>query len=231
MKLPNPTKRTIVLGRTGSGKTVFAVGLLSTQNYKYMPWVIFDFKGDELIQKLQDNFNVPTIDINKKPPKKAGLYIVRPLPIIDDDAVEQFLLECWRQQNIGIYIDEGYCIPNNSKALTVVLTQGRARRVPVIALYQRPVYMARHAIAQADYFAVFDQNDERDLLTTQSFIKSVRLNDGRSISVFTELPKYWAIWYDVSEGKSELLRPCPTEDAILANFAKRLKTKPKRKFI
>ena len=132
-------------------------------------------------------------------------------------------MACWEQQGIGIYIDEGYMIAPTSNALKAILTQGRSRKVPVIALYQRPVYMSRFAVAQADFFAVFDQNDERDLKTTQQFVKAAKAPDGTLITVYSELPRYHCIWYDVGEGLSVVLKPAPSKDAILATFAKRLK--------
>ena len=50
---PNDTDRTIIVGRTGSGKSQFAVALLSTRNWSEdkinptpaIPWFIIDYKG------------------------------------------------------------------------------------------------------------------------------------------------------------------------------------------
>lgn len=224
MRLPDATKRTVILGRTGSGKTVFGVGLLSTQNFHQQPWTIVDYKGDELVESLLTQFpkQVKLHDVNKGPPSKPGLYVIQPLPDIDDDAVEQYLWECWRRERQGLYVDEGYMIPAASSGMKAILTQGRSRKVPLIALYQRPVYMSRFAVAQADFFAVFDQNDERDLQTTSQFVKPAILDNGSKVSVFTDLPPYYYLWYDVGEGKSSVCRPAPAPDAILETFARRL---------
>lgn len=224
MRYPDATKRTVVLGRTGSGKTVFSVALLAKQNWNEMPWVIIDYKGDELIGKLQDHFpkHVREHDVSKAPPSKPGLHIVRPIPDRDDDALEAFLWAMWEQQNNGLFKDEGYMIPTKSVAMKAILTQGRSRRVPVIALYQRPVYMNRFAVAQADFFAVFDQNDERDLQTTAQFVKPATMPDGSKVTVFSELPRYWSLWYDVGEGQTTVLRPAPPEPEILEAFARRM---------
>jgi hypothetical protein len=229
MRIPDATHRLIVLGRTGSGKTVGGVGILSKQNFDQQPWTIIDYKGDELIQKVQSSFPkyVKEIDVNKGPPDRPGLYVVRPLPDIDDEALEQYLWECWRKQRHGLFCDEGYMIPSTSSAMKAILTQGRSRRVPVIALYQRPVYMNRFAIAQADFFMVYDQNDERDLATTAQFIKPVILENGSRITVFSELPRHHFLWYDVGEGRSAVCRPAPAPDDILETFARRFH-KPKQ---
>jgi hypothetical protein len=148
---------------------------------------------------------------------------MRPLPGIDDEAVETFLMGCWSAQNIGIYIDEGYMIPPTSAALKAILTQGRSRKVPVIALYQRPVYMSRFAVAQADYFAVFEQNDERDLKTTAQFVTAAIAPNGEKITVASRLPRYYCLWYDVGEGRSSVLQPAPSKREILNVFGSRLK--------
>lgn len=222
---PTEEQRTVVLGRTGAGKTVFSVHLLSSRNYLEMPWVIIDYKGDQLISKLVEQNKIQVVDVHKDPPKKPGLYIMYPLPIIDDAAIETWLWKVWKQENLGLYIDEGYALPQR-QAFDVILTQGRSKRIPVIVLYQRPVYMSRFATAQADFFAVFDQNDERDLKTTQAFIKPAFYN-GQKITVYTELPPYHCLWYDVGKGVTSILTPAPDEKQILATFRGRLKTSHK----
>jgi hypothetical protein len=226
---PDNTKRTVVLGRTGSGKTQFSCHLLSGQNFvaipergiEGQPWVIIDYKGDELIQAIVRQNKVKEILSNKPPPTKPGLYYMRPRPHLDDDALENWLMRVWSQERVGIYIDEGYALPQKA-AFDMILTQGRSKRIPVIALYQRPVYMSRFAVAQADFFAAFDQNDERDLKTTNQFIKPVISDDGRRFGVYDQLPPYYCLWYNVGKGKTSVLRPAPSREVILRAFKDRL---------
>lgn len=223
-RVPDNTKRTVVLGRTGAGKTVFAMHLLSGQNWDKQPWVIIDYKSDELIERLEEAYPkyIRYLKPSDKPPDRPGLYIMRPLPDDDDEDVERFLKACWAKQDIGIYIDEGYMIAPTSRGLKAILTQGRSRRVPVIALYQRPVYMSRFAVAQADFFAAFEQNDERDLKTTASFVKPAIAPNGSKITVYSALPQYHCLWYDVGKGHSTVLKPAPSETEILETFGRRL---------
>lgn len=223
MEMPGDTDRTIVLGRTGSGKSVFAIWLLSLQDFDKKPWVIIDYKGEDLIQTiLAQNKAVKVITCDKDPPTKPGLYWMQPTPKIDDDRMEKWLFQCWKQENIGLFIDEGYALPQKS-AFDIILTQGRSKHIPVIALYQRPVYMSRYAVAQANFFAAFDQNDKRDLITTAQFLKPPIVR-GEEIPLKTKLPPYWFIWYHVNTGKSVICRPCPPGNKILATFRERLKT-------
>ena len=81
IRLPDDSKRLYIIGRTGSGKTVAGVWHLSHRSWRKMPWVIVDYKGDELIARL------PATEIrNWKVPSEPGLYILRPLVGKDDGA-------------------------------------------------------------------------------------------------------------------------------------------------
>lgn len=233
IRVPDSTNRTVVIGRTGSGKTVFGVELLSLQNFHEMPWVIIDFKGDELINKVVSQNKVREISVKGSPPKSPGLYVMYPKPLVDDELLEKWLMKCWAQESIGLYIDEGYALPRMGKtqAFTLILTQGRSKNVPVIILYQRPVFMNLFSIAQANFFAVFDQNIETDLKKTAEFITPAITPDGRKISVFTKLPNYYSLWHDVSEGRTNVLLPTPGERSTLQRFRDRLTPQKQRRFI
>jgi len=228
MRLPKDTDRTIVLGRTGSGKSVFALWLLSKQGFDYMPWVIIDYKGEDLVgDLLKQNKSIKTISCHDKPPTKPGLYWMQPVPKLDDEAMERWLMKVWAQENIGLFIDEGYALPQKS-AFDIILTQGRSKHIPVIALYQRPVYMSRYAVAQANFFAAFDQNDRRDLHTTSQFLKPpIIVKDGKEteFALKTKLPKYWFLWMDVGDGITSICKPVPSGEEILSTFRRRLVTR------
>lgn len=224
---PTDTKRTVILGRTGSGKTQGGINLLSQMNFDQMPWVIVDYKGDELIEKIVKQNKLQTIDLTKNPPTKPGLYYVQPIPKVQDQLIEEWLWRVWKQENVGLFVDEGYALPQR-EAFDVILTQGRAKHIPVIILYQRPVYMSRFAVAQADFFAVFEQNDRRDLKTTNQFIGEKVLSNGTILNAYSKLPEYYCLWYDVGRGKTDVLSPCPSEQEILKTFRSRLGTKERK---
>lgn len=222
-RFPTEQQRTVVLGRTGSGKSQFSIALLGTRNFHQMPWVIIDYKGEDLIDDIirQNPGCIKRIYVKDKPPKKPGLYIMKPTPKVDDIAMEAWLWAAWKQTHIGIFIDEGFALPQRD-AFDAILTQGRSLHIPVIVLYQRPAWMSRFAVAQADFFAVFDQNDERDLKTTKAFVKPVIIERKVVADVYTELPDYYCLWYDVGLGKTTILSPAPTKAEILRTFKRRL---------
>ncbi len=234
MRIPSMTDRTLMLGRTGSGKTVFSMFLLSQQDFMNYPWTIIDYKQDELIDavfKIKSPY-IHTLKVGAKPPKKPGLYRLCPDIVNDDEAVNEYLYAVYRQENHGIFIDEGYAIPNarENKPLNAIFTQGRARNTPVICCYQRPVYMSRFAVAQASFISHFEEDDDRDLKTSQQFMRAAVAPDGSKVTVFTELPKYQSLWYDVSKGKTVVLSPCPDDKEIVRIFQRRLgASSPQRK--
>lgn len=239
---PTDQQRTLVIGRTGSGKSQFAIALLSMQNWDEMPWVIIDYKGEDLIDDIRlatggrKHGKIKVISPTDIPPTKPGLYYMRPRPLVDDEAVQAFLWALHSQKRgpfndrhvgyCGLFIDEGYCLPQKG-AFDVILTQGRTLHIPVICLYQRPVWMSRFAVAQADFVAVFAQMDIRDKKVTGSFVAPAVSNKGEIITVFNDLPPFHCLWYDVGRGSSTVLSPAPDRKAIISTFKARLLPQPK----
>lgn len=236
---PNETDRTVIIGDTGSGKSQFACALLSTRDFDVRPWFIIDYKGEDLVEEiLEECPSIIVAPVDKDPPKKPGLYYTKVRPLVDDVPIEIFLRKIYdrasngnKRLGSGIFLDEGYALPKNSKFFDVILTQGRSLKIPVICLYQRPVHMSRFAISQSTFRCVLGIQDERDKETASKFIKPVTLSDGTKITVFDDLPRYHALWYDVARSESHILRPAPSRDAIIQTFKRRLNTPKQRALI
>lgn len=215
VKLPRYDKRTTVIGSTGTGKTQFAVWLLSSRDYNIRPWIIFDFKGDELIEDI----GAKEINVRGKVPKEPGLYVVRPIPELDDGYVLNFLWQIWAQGNTGVYIDEGYMVGNRNPALNACLTQGRSKHVEMIILSQRPVWMSKFVFSEANYFAVFNLTVEDDRKHISGFIPKTRID---------LLPKYHCLWYDVDRQKADIFSPVPEREQLIKTFRERLEKKSRK---
>lgn len=213
MRLPTPQNRTAIVGKTGSGKTVAGLWHLSQQNFDDMPWVIFDWKRDGAIARL----NAQEIKLNGKVPEKPGLYVVRPMPG-DDELVEQFMWRLWERGNIGLYFDEGYMVPKASASFQAILTQGRSKHLPMITLSQRPVWMSRFVFSEADFYQIFWLNDARDRKTVAGFIPEIPDE---------KLPPFHSYYYDVGADELIVLKPVPTEEIIIQNINIRLQPKKK----
>jgi hypothetical protein len=216
--LPSDTQRTAVIGRTGSGKTQAGLWQLSLRNFSgnedSMPWIIFDFKGDALIADLKAKEQLITMH----PPTKPGLYVVRPLPG-QEELFEAYLWNIWYNGDTGIFIDEGYMV-RSSNAFLAILTQGRSKNIPVILLAQRPSFISRFVWSEADYFQVFELNDDRDYKTVRYFVR---------YDFKRRLPPYHSIWYDIAQARVSIIRPVPGRDEIAESI--NIRVDNRRKYI
>lgn len=224
VRFPNNTNRTCVIGPTGSGKTVFGIWLLSTcktLNWKRTPVIILDFKGDDLIEQIEDAGAAKEIDIRSKVPKKPGLYIVRPHPH-EKELVDNFLWRVWAQGNVGVFVDEGYML-DKCNAFNAILTQGRSKKIPVLILVQRPAWLSRFVFSESQYFAIFNLNDKRDKITVQQIVNA---------DLSRQRLPYHCLWYDVGGnaggGAAIEFSPVPSVPEIVSVFAEAKQTHKKR---
>jgi hypothetical protein len=217
--LPTLQQRAVVIGKTGTGKTFFGLWLLSRARYDVQPFVIIDYKHDELIGKIAHArvIKVGTI------PRQPGIYIVRPLPH-ENDAVEAYLWEIWRRGGIGVFCDEATLLPKPYQpgAVRSIFVQGRSKRIPVIACTQRPSGISPYTFSEADFFAVFHLQKPEDRASIAAYTPwSPR-------EMLERLPPHWCRWYDSPRDFATTLKPCPDEAVILQTFEDRLK--PRRRF-
>jgi hypothetical protein len=212
-KFPNASSRVSICGATGSGKTRFGVWLFGMcSDFKKRPYIIFDFKGDDLIAQID---RAEEIDL-KANPKHPGLYIVRPQPDMEA-GVDDFLWRVWQRGNTGLFFDEGYMISPRSRPYNAILTQGRSLKIPTMTLTQRPVMCSRFVFSEAGFFAVFRMNDQRDYDTLRGFTPQ---ND--VFNYYNRLPPFTARWYDVARDYSAFIDPVPDDENTLDIFDRAL---------
>ena len=226
---PKPTERLAIMGRTGSGKTQLGGQVLSTAPFDKMPYVIMDYKRDELLNKIKRTREIGLNEI----PKKPGLYIIHNDPGFEDET-EKWLFNVWRRGRVGLYFDETYLVPDQ-KALQAILTQGRSLRIPAICVSQRPVQVSRFVFSEADHVAVFHLNDDRDVETVKKFTPRGFVDyvppEHRSVDYprDTRLPNYHSRWYDIKNDRQYVLKPVPTADDIVKAIDARLQ--PSRRWL
>lgn len=207
-RLPGNSHHHAILGSNGSGKTRAAVWHLAMRDYNSRPWIIIDFKGDDLIAQLP----VTEIDVRDKLPKRAqaGLYVVRPHPNQMDELTDMFI-RIWQQENMGVYVDEGYMIQgaDANDAYKFILTQGRSKKIPTITLSQRPVWINRFVLSEATFYQAFRLNDRRDRESVNSFMPKEAMQ---------ELPPFHSWYYDSGNNALNILKPVPDDSAIVQLF-------------
>jgi hypothetical protein len=209
---PNDNQRLAIIGRTGTGKTTAGAFQLSMRSFDQMPWIVIDTKRDILLNAIE---GAEELNPNGALPDKPGLYMVKSSPRETDQiAIDDLLGRVWEQEDIGIYVDEGYNIPQRENWVGLQ-TQGRSKRIPMITLSQRPKLMSPFTFSEADHFQVFWLNKPEDRKTLSGYL-------GNSDELETPLPPFWSRWYNVAQDRTYILRPVPSDEDILAIFKRRL---------
>jgi hypothetical protein len=204
---PNDTQRLMIVGATGSGKTQAAQWHLSNRSIDEIPWVIYNTKSDASIDSIPW---AQEIEIGQLP-RDPGVYIVKPLPH-EQDALEAHQWGVWNKGSMGVYVDEGYAMGNKNDAFRALLTQGRSRRIPMIVLSQRPVWLDRFAFTEAEFYQVFRLQHAKDRAAMEDLIPA----DLGSV------PQYHSTYYDAVGHKLYRFAPVPRIEIIHATFERRL---------
>ena len=211
IRLPGPTHRIAIVGRTGSGKTQAAVWHLSNADFDRRPWVIVDYKDDDLINSIE---RAQVIGYDEMP-DVPGIYILKVLPG-EEKQLSDWFQDAWSMEDIGIYIDEGYMVDRNDRWFNACLTQGRSRHIPMIVLSQRPVWLSRFVFSEADFFQVFDLTHKKDLEKVREYIR-----DDEGL-MDRPLEQYHSFYYDVGQRRLETFRPVPDGEELLSRIDGRL---------
>lgn len=221
---PQLDSRVTINGRTGSGKTVSGLWLLSNADFDKQPFVVIDYKRDKTIGQIA---RIEKIGLDEVP-DYPGLYHLQPMPH-EDAEVESWLWKVWHHEKIGLFIDEGFLIPDG-KAFKSLLVTGRSKLIPIYTLSQRPVKVNRFVFTEADFLQTFRLNDKDDRerikeLTPTPIDGETSIWDPKA----QPLEKYHSKWYDVVADVSLILAPAPRIEHILQRFDDRLT--PKRRII
>jgi DNA helicase HerA-like ATPase len=217
-RLPYADERLSVIGRTGSGKTHLASWVLSLSNWDKRPWVVIDYKHDDIIREIPRTEEI-AVDA-RRVPRHPGIYVVHPGPD-DDDKVEALLRKIWARGRTGVYVDEGHILPDRG-GLQALLTQGRSKQIPVITLTQRPKWVSRFVFSEADHFAVFHLNDKRDQKSVQEMMP---------VDLARPLEPYHSYWYRVPNHALFRMNPVPPRGDVLQTFDDRHPDRQRRRMI
>ncbi len=218
LRLPGARDRITIIGPTGSGKTHAAMWHLSNASFTSRPFIVIDPKREELVASIEGAEYIPIGEI----PKYPGIYVVNPIPS-DAPMLDKMLTDIWDRENVGIWIDEGLMF-GTGDGIDACFTQGRSKRIPVIMLMQRPVWVSRFAVSEATFIQYFGLSDKRDQQTVKSFAEN--------LPVERHLEQYHSYYYDVPRKRNYHFKPFPPADKILNRINSRLdELKPQRKII
>lgn len=215
-RLPDNDDRLLVVGATGTGKTVGGLYFLSQANFQDQPWLVIDTKRDENLNEINYTGFVSSPD---QLPDEPGLYIYH--GDVDNMAeIEAMLRACFNRENIGVYIDEGNAVHMGkpySPALRLIMTQGRSKKIPVIINCQRPVWFDKFAISEAGFYQIFRLNSEDDKKSVANFIPPEIVD-----VVNTKLDPFTSIYYDVKRNEAVILDPLPMAGESISLIDERL---------
>jgi hypothetical protein len=206
IRLPGPTHKTAIVGRTGSGKTVAAVWHLSNADFDERPWILLDYKNDELINSIE---RAEQIDYDEMP-EEPGIYILKVLPG-DEERVSEWFKQVWETENVGVLIDEGYMIDPRDQWFNACLTQGRSKKISMIILSQRPVWLSRFVFSEADFFQIFDLTHSKDMDKVREYVR-----DDERQQLERPLENFHSFYYDVGRRRLETFGPVPDQRELLA---------------
>lgn len=224
MRLPNNSQHIAIVGRNGTGKTHAALWHLSQKNLKRDKWIILDYKRErDTINAIE---GAQYIDFKDELPKAPGVYILQPHPSQTEE-MSEFLYRIHAHEDIGVFVDEGYMLQENTEAFNALLTQGRSKHIPLIVLSQRPSWISRFVFSEATFYQVFALNDRRDRKTVTEFIDfKDQQRDFRHVNT---LPEFHSFYYDVGRDELIPLAPVPELAEILHDIDKQLRTEVERK--
>lgn len=206
--VPKHGERALIIGQTGSGKTAFARFLLSR-----MPGaIIYDTKHEPKFNKLTKIVVKTVAEAMKAFREQETLeyVIVRP-PVgvsFEPKLLDEMLMEHYEiGRNITAYIDEVYQFHVSGKAgpgLLALLTRGRSRGITTVMSTQRPAWLSRFCLTEAQRFYIFNLVDKRDWKTIGEIVPG---SDG-----LPKLPRYHFFYYDYDLDRPVMYAPVPFDD-------------------
>jgi DNA helicase HerA-like ATPase len=222
VRLPTTEDRIAIIGQTGSGKTVGALWHLSLMPVDAMRFLVIDFKREKYINAIPYAKQINIGD----PMPTPGVYIIHPRPTVEDrKAVEDSLWNLLDEENVGIFLDEGFMLKDDA-AFETILMQGRSKNIPVIVNAQRPVWLSRFVLSESGFIQVFFVGDDRDKKTVSYFTPLFREKGNLTKlngKVFSKLPKFHSWYYDVGEDKLFHFGPVPNIPIIMDTFERKLR--------
>lgn len=223
-EFPGSSDRVAIVGSTGEGKSTFALWLFSeSADFEKKPWILIDYKGEKIIDKILANKDAVRIQVKNDPPKQPGIYVVKPDPERPEE-MAAFMWKVYRRGKTGMFFDELSMVPEFKGAaggggpLKAILTQGRSKEIPVYGLVQRPVDVNLHAFSEANFISEFYLKKRADRERVLEYLP----DDEPVFENQKPLPRHWSRWWDDKRRVALILKPSPGAAQILDTIAIRV---------
>jgi hypothetical protein len=157
--VPKIGQRGIILGKTGSGKSVLAKRMIESYPGLIViidPKATFKYRS-ELVESAEDFKSA-----------EGRVLTVRLDPDIKNQTEEynKILKEVYYEGNTLLYIDELYGLSENNRTypsyLNAIYTRGRELNITILAASQRPTWIPLFCLSESEYFYVFQLTMEKD---------------------------------------------------------------------
>lgn len=198
-------KRTLLVGRTGSGKTSLARWLI---NRSPGAWLVLNPKYTSGFRNMADSTTIRSLDIEElaRQFETKRIVIVEPPEGSNDPQILDDYIEAVRKSfdNLGLYIDELVMVHRNNQCgdgLKHWLTLGREANLSFIGSTQRPRRISLFCFSESDYFSMMQLNLADDRKRVYEFVGNPK--------VLVNPPLHYWRWYDVNGDRLQTYKPVP----------------------
>lgn len=219
MLLPEKGERTLSVGQTGSGKTAFNTWML--KRMPASPIVIYDTKDEPKFLSLPNSILVHSFDaIHEAIDHGEYDYVIfrTPTVLLDKGSeLDKYLFRHFTElSGIDAYIDEVSDFHSDGgrafNGLRALLRKGRSRGITTLMSTQRPVFLSRFALTEAQQLYIFHLSHEDDRKALDKVIPGFRDKPNPR-------PKSYRFWhYNASEDLLQFLRPVRLDDAMPQSY-------------
>jgi ABC-type dipeptide/oligopeptide/nickel transport system ATPase component len=143
--------RTVLVGKTGSGKTTLADKLLRAWKYAVVLDVngTVNFQGYKLVDSLDLLYKIDFPRIIYRP----NIYE------LNIESFDEFFYFIYERRNTVVYVDEVFGVCGSAQTIPfyyrAILTRGRGRNIACMSATQTPVNIPHFILSQAENYFVF----------------------------------------------------------------------------
>lgn len=215
-----PDERWAIIGKSGSGKSVFARWVMYQYLRAHWPVVIVDPKrryvdavnGDSFAKAPQESSIASPWQIKDgifNPDAKVQIYLPT-IPAKRDPALDRLYFSLLERGGVVLENEDLTQIADENTApqgFLSLLTDGRTSEVVMLNLAQRPFEIPTHVYAQAENYVCFRMTVQRDLDRMAEIMGDIRVRQRK-------IPRRY-FWYEHDgDDAAQLMLPLPAREVV-----------------